>query len=296
MSTLDSAPAPTVAMESTPSNAIPSSIDNSAPEPENKPEPLKQDDDKKDKKQSRKPFAELLNKIRKPLEKSYCPEKKGELEPSCEDASNVAQAIPTETLAADNTQPEPTPDNVPDETHQPESTPRKDRGNHLFDKITAFVMKPKSPRGRKSEPAKDEHSEQPPAAATEDPNPATEAIMDSNPTDNSALTPGPSTEVPTQVQSDDAQLSSKPEELKSEKKEKSPKDLAKLARRFSGRIFGIEKKEKPKKSEVTQEEPEESNDNLAAADPHPEAASSPEQAEESTPAPNDTAPVITAAA
>lgn len=73
-----------------------------------------------------------------------------------------------------------------------------------------------------------------------------------------------------------------PEEVKVEKKEKTPKvyrpvinllpvvfplnlhilffqDLAKLARRFSGRLFGTEKKEKvAKKPEATKEEVEES--------------------------------------
>ncbi|WAQ87624.1 hypothetical protein PtA15_8A529 [Puccinia triticina] len=48
-----------------------------------------------------------------------------------------------------------------------------------------------------------------------------------------------------------------PEEAKVEKKENSPKDLAKLAQRFSGRLFGAvgkKKKEPTKKPEPTQEE------------------------------------------
>ncbi|OAV96277.1 hypothetical protein PTTG_03480, partial [Puccinia triticina 1-1 BBBD Race 1] len=52
-----------------------------------------------------------------------------------------------------------------------------------------------------------------------------------------------------------------PEEAKVEKKEKSPKDLAKLAQRFSGRLFGAvgeKKKEPTKKPEPTQEEEAES--------------------------------------
>lgn len=59
-------------------------------------------------------------------------------------ASEAAAAVdaPAEAAAADDSTKE-------------VSTPRKERGN-ILDKITAFVMKPKSPKGKKSDPPKDD--------------------------------------------------------------------------------------------------------------------------------------------
>lgn len=57
------------------------------------------------------------------------------------EAEPVVEASATEAAPA-----EPTP---VEEALKDVTTPRKERGN-LFDKITAFVLKPKSPRGKKS--------------------------------------------------------------------------------------------------------------------------------------------------
>ncbi|WAQ82096.1 hypothetical protein PtA15_2A409 [Puccinia triticina] len=91
-----------------------------------------------------------------------------------------------------------------------------------------------------------------------------------------------------------------PEEAKVEKKEKSPKDLAKLAQRFSGRLFGAvgeKKKEPTKKPEPTQEEEAES---AAPAEPVPVSDAAPQIPANTTPevsqAATEPAPVIAAAA
>ncbi|KAG0140530.1 hypothetical protein CROQUDRAFT_353665 [Cronartium quercuum f. sp. fusiforme G11] len=69
-----------------------------------------------------------------------------------------------------------------------------------------------------------------------------------------------------------------------EKKEKSPKDLAKLARRFSGRLFGTEKKSSKKpETEPTKEEAEETLAVQAEAAAAPAEAEAPAAAEVAPP-------------
>lgn len=81
----------------------------------------------------------------------------------------VAETAPAEPAAVA----EVAPDVVPaEEALKDVTTPRKERGN-LFEKITAFVMKPKSPKGKKSsEPVKEEPEEAKPVEAPA----ATEAV------------------------------------------------------------------------------------------------------------------------
>lgn len=130
-------------------------------------------EEKKDKKQGRKPFADLLNKILKPHphEKST-PEKKVEAEvaPAVEEAAaevaapvveapavepEVAAEAPEAAAAAVEAPAEAVP--AEDATKEI-TTPRKERGN-IFEKFTAFVMKPKSPKGKKAEAPKEDTEE-----------------------------------------------------------------------------------------------------------------------------------------
>ncbi|CAH7684525.1 expressed protein [Phakopsora pachyrhizi] len=233
--------------------------------PETEPkatEPPKAEEEKKDKKTPRKPFADLLNKIRKPLEKPSPVEKKSETdaqpteEPAPQvsipatDAAAADVAIATEgDAAAEATAAEDAPKDA--------TTPRKERANHFFEKITAFVMKPKSPKAKKAEVVKDEIEEAKPTEA-----PVAEAGQ--APTENavviSADTPAAETaeQAPAPAQVEGLSTNEAAEESKVEKKEKTPKDFAKIARRFSGRLFGVEKKDKSaKKAEPTKEEVEE---------------------------------------
>ncbi|KNZ54438.1 hypothetical protein VP01_2947g1, partial [Puccinia sorghi] len=92
-----------------------------------------------------------------------------------------------------------------------------------------------------------------------------------------------------------------PEESKATKKEKTPKDLAKLARRFSGRLFGVDKKKEPLvKPEPTQEEAETAEATPTPAEPTAISDAAPQIPADTTPevaqSATDPAPVIAAAA
>lgn len=224
-------------------------------------------EEKKEKKQGRKPFADLLNKILKPNpQERFSTDKKGETEaaPAVETTAPELAVPAIETPAAEPEAPAAAPEvaaavDAPAEAAAAEestkdvSTPRKERGN-ILDKITAFVMKPKSPKGKKSDAPKDDVEESnTEAAATDVATPDTQAAESAAP----ASPPAPvadAIEAPVVEAAANAEV---PEEAKVEKKEKTPKDLAKMARRFSGRLFGGEKKkDASKKPDPTQEEVE----------------------------------------
>ncbi|MBW0532649.1 hypothetical protein O181_072364 [Austropuccinia psidii MF-1] len=288
----------------------------STPPVDTKPtEPLKVEDEKKDKKQSRKPFVELLNKILKPhphgsSDKAPVTEKKpqvdaGPANPAQEEVEPstpvVAPEVTTEAPTTDSAPVEPTPEVTPvDDSNKDVTTPKKERGN-ILEKITAFVLKPKSPKAKKSEVNKDDAPESKPDAVTTDvpvietsADASTPIALETSPTQVPETTPAIVTETPASAEVT--------EEPKTEKKEKTPKDLAKLARRFSGRIFGGEKKkDASKKPEPTAEETEETaptTENTTTANP----SAAPQIPDEVNPAPessqttNESTPIIAAAA
>jgi len=258
-------------------------------------------EEKKEKKQGRKPFADLLNKILKPNpQERYSTEKKGETEaaPAVEAAAPEAAAPAIETPAAEPEVPAVAPEaaaavDAPAEAATAEdntkdvSTPRKERGN-ILDKITAFVMKPKSPKGKKSDAPKDdvEVPTNTEADAADVAAPDTQVAESATP----ATPPAPVADAIEAPVVEAAAHAEAPEEAKVEKKEKTPKDLAKMARRFSGRLFGGEKKkDASKKPDPTQEEIQAA---AQAADP----VETPAVSDAAPQIPADTTPEVTQAA
>lgn len=282
-------------------------------------EPSKIEEEKKEKKQTRKPFSELLNKIRKPSEKGSSAEKKVEHEnpgaTSHEEGAAAPSAVSPEAPGAEAlpgpaeiVEPTPAIAHGTEETSRDFTTPRKERVN-LFDKITAFVLKPKSPKPRKPEATLEEVASELPAESTAPQLPLEEPVA----------TPDEANPVSTEPAAPAADLHASPESAavpevvatetteapKVDKNEpKSPKDLAKLARRFSGRLFGNEKKEKiSKKPELTNEQIEETPETSPPEIPEASSDAAPqihESAAESTtetpPLASEGAPVISAAA
>lgn len=261
-------------------------------------------EDKKEKKQGRKPFADLLNKILKPNpQEKPAPEKKPEAEAVEEVAPEAAAPVVDAPAVEATTAEVPEVADAPAEAAPAEdatkdlTTPRKERGN-IFEKFTAFVLKPKSPKCKKADAPKEGEDE-----VTPDEAPVAEVIPEAQPVEEAAPTsPQAPTSEAVETPAVEAAVSTEtPEQVKVEKKEKTPKDLAKMARRFSGRLFGADKKkESSKKPEPTEEEAqaaaqsENPAENVAVSDVAPQIPADPTpEVSQST---ADPAPVIAAAA